>query len=71
MDIDERILRVLGERWDVGLVYIFGSTAAGTARPGSDADIAILFDAVPAAGVLDHLSDCEPAECRRCCRTPR
>jgi predicted nucleotidyltransferase len=57
MDIAERICRALVERGDVRLVYLFGSTAAGTARRSSDADIAILFDEVPAPGVLDLLTE--------------
>ena len=57
MDIAERIRRALVERPDVCLAYLFGSTAAGTARRGSDADIAILFDEVPAPRVLDLLSE--------------
>ena len=57
MDTAERIRLALIERQDVRLVYLFGSTAAGTARRGSDADIAILFDEVPAPDMLDLLSE--------------
>ena len=57
MDIAERIRLALVERQDVRLVYLFGSTAAGTARRGSDADIAILFDEVPAPDMLNLLSE--------------
>jgi uncharacterized protein len=57
MDIAERIRLTLVERQDIRLAYLFGSSAAGTARRGSDADIAILFDEVPAPGVLDLLCE--------------
>ena len=57
MDIAEQIRQALIEREDVRLVYLFGSTAAGTARRGSDADVAIMFDGVPAPRVLDLLSE--------------
>ena len=57
MDIAGRIRQALVDRTDVRLAYLFGSTAAGTARRGSDADIAILFDEVPASAVLDLLSE--------------
>ena len=57
MDIAEQIRLALIERQDVRLVYLFGSTAAGTARRRSDADVAIMFDEVPAPRVLDLLSE--------------
>ena len=57
MDIAERIRLALVERQDVCLAYLFGSIAAGTARGGSDVDVAILFDEVPAPSVLDVLSE--------------
>jgi len=57
MDTTERVRQALGERQDVRLAYLFGSIAAGTVRPSSDADIAILFDAIPAARDLDLLSE--------------
>ena len=57
MDIAEQIRLALIERRDVRLVYLFGSIAAGTARRGSDADIAIMFDEVPAPRALDLLSE--------------
>jgi predicted nucleotidyltransferase len=57
MEIAERIRPVLGARDDVRLAYLFGSVAAGTARPRSDADIGILFDPIPAPRELDLLSE--------------
>lgn len=57
MDIAGRTRRALVERQEIRLAYLFGSTAAGTARPGSDTDIAILFDEVPAPRELDLLSE--------------
>ena len=57
MDIAGRIRQALVDRTDVRLAYLFGSTAAGMARRGSDADIAILFDELPASAVLDLLSE--------------
>jgi len=65
MDVDGEICRVLAERHDVRLAYLFGSAAAGLARRGSDADIAILFDEVPAPGALDRLSEHLGAAIRR------
>jgi hypothetical protein len=46
--LDQRIVAVFGSRSDVVAVYLFGSTARGTARGGSDIDVAVLFDAPPA-----------------------
>ena len=34
-------------RADVGAVYLFGSVARGTARAGSDVDVAVLFETTP------------------------
>lgn len=33
-------------------VYVFGSTARGTARSGSDVDVAVLFDETPASTLM-------------------
>jgi predicted nucleotidyltransferase len=66
MGIDERIQLALGERHDIRLAYLFGSCASGTARPGSDLDVAILFDHLPAPASLDRLTeDLEAATERR------
>lgn len=41
--IESAILGYFNERSDTDAVYLFGSTAAGTSRPESDIDIAVLF----------------------------
>ena len=43
----QRIRDVVGARSDVVAVYLFGSTARGTDRTGSDVDVAVLFDQPP------------------------
>jgi len=51
-------LRELVEGFDeVRLAYVFGSVAAGTARPSSNLDVAVLL--IPTAGrsVLDRLTE--------------
>lgn len=45
--LQQRIVDVLGDRTDVTAVYLFGSTARGTAADRSDVDVAVLFDAAP------------------------
>jgi predicted nucleotidyltransferase len=45
--LDQRIANVFSSRPDVTAVYLFGSTARGVARPGSDIDVAVLFAASP------------------------
>ena len=45
--LEQRIADVFSLRSDVMAVYLFGSTARGTARAGSDIDVAVLFDAPP------------------------
>jgi predicted nucleotidyltransferase len=37
---------------DVVAVYVFGSVARGTARPGSDVDVAVLFPTTPEPTLL-------------------
>ena len=54
MDIDERIRLALGDRHDVCLAYLFGSCASGTARPGSDVDVAILFQDLPTPASVSY-----------------
>lgn len=44
---EQRIVDVLTSRSDVAAVYLFGSTARGTAGEHSDIDVAVLFDAAP------------------------
>ena len=46
--MEQHIAEVFTARTDVAAVYLFGSTARGTARAGSDIDIAVLFDTPPA-----------------------
>jgi predicted nucleotidyltransferase len=46
--LEERIRGVCGLQKDVVAVYLFGSNAAGTARPDSDVDVAVLFERAPA-----------------------
>ena len=57
MDIAERIRLALVDRGDVRLAYLFGSAAAGAERRGSDVDVAILFEELPAPALLDTLSE--------------
>ncbi|MEQ1913177.1 MAG: nucleotidyltransferase domain-containing protein [Vicinamibacterales bacterium] len=45
--LEQRIRDVFGTRSDVRAVYLFGSTARGTAKTGSDVDVAVLFDPPP------------------------
>jgi predicted nucleotidyltransferase len=48
VSLEHRIADVFSSRTDVAAVYLFGSTARGTARAGSDVDVAVLFVALPA-----------------------
>ena len=57
MDIDERIRLALEDQYDICLAYLFGSCASGAARPGSDVDVAILFDHLPTPALLDRLTE--------------
>jgi predicted nucleotidyltransferase len=45
--LEQHIADVFSSRTDVAAVYLFGSTARGTPRSGSDVDVAVLFDAPP------------------------
>lgn len=45
--IEPRLGDVLSAHPDVAAAYVFGSVAGGTARPGSDIDIAVLFTTAP------------------------
>ena len=45
--IEQRICDVFGARSDVQAVYLFGSTARGTAKSGSDVDVGVLFHLPP------------------------
>jgi len=47
VSLEQRIADVFSLRSDVMAVYLFGSAARGTARAGSDIDLAVLFDAPP------------------------
>jgi uncharacterized protein len=58
--------RLLEDRTDVRLAYLFGSAARGEARPASDLDIGIVFSSVPAPVRLDQMAtDLEAAARRR------
>lgn len=57
MDLTQRLRLAVAARPEIRLVYLFGSTAAGTARPASDVDVAILFDELPAPATLDVLAE--------------
>lgn len=45
--LEQRIRDIFGARSDVRAVYLFGSTARGTASTGSDVDVGVLFDPPP------------------------
>jgi hypothetical protein len=47
--VDHIVIEVCGSRTDVVAVYLFGSVARGTAGPGSDVDVAVLFARNPPA----------------------
>lgn len=44
MDLVDRLRRVLDARAYVRLAVVFGSTAAGTPRPGSDVDVGVQLE---------------------------
>jgi predicted nucleotidyltransferase len=54
--ITEKALRQAGdfleERFGVDVLWLFGSEARGTARPGSDVDLAVLFHRRPTSPEL-------------------
>jgi predicted nucleotidyltransferase len=62
--VEDRVAAVLSVAPDVAAAYVFGSVAGGTARAGSDIDIAVLFTTTPPptlesarftlAGELEH-----------------
>jgi hypothetical protein len=52
----EAIRRILDERREVRLAYLFGSAVRGHARRSSDLDIAALFEAPPDPGEIDRLA---------------
>jgi uncharacterized protein len=45
--VEQRIVDVFALREGVVAVYLFGSMARGTAKPGSDVDVAALFTSPP------------------------
>lgn len=47
--LDEAVSAVLQDQPGIAAAYLFGSTARGDARPGSDIDVAVLFRQKPAA----------------------
>lgn len=46
--LEDRIVQFFAGREGIAAVYLFGSTAAGTAGADSDVDVAVLFDTPPA-----------------------
>lgn len=44
MDLDDRLRRALASFPEVKLAVLFGSTARGKARPGSDVDLGLLLE---------------------------
>ena len=66
MDAVEAVGRVLDERADVRLAYLFGSVARGQARADSDLDVGVVFSPIPSPAELDRLAtDLEAAAGRR------
>ena len=55
MSVDQQRLAELARRHRVALVVRFGSTVKGTAHSGSDVDLGILYDRMPAS-LDDELS---------------
>ena len=53
----EELLDVVEEFDEVRLAYLFGSVAAGSARPSSDLDVAVLLTPGAGQAVLDRLID--------------
>lgn len=52
----ERLRRAFrGREQGVAAVYLFGSVARGEPRPGSDLDVAVLFEPPPERGTFDSL----------------
>ena len=56
MESSAAIQRVLEDRSDVGLAYLFGSAARGEECTSSDLDVAVLFTRVPEGRDLDRLA---------------
>lgn len=46
-NLEQRIADTCATRPGIDAVYLFGSSARGTARPDSDVDVAVLFDHRP------------------------
>ena len=60
--LDERLREVLlAQETDLVAAYLYGSQARGTARLGSDVDIAVLFRTPVAAGPRSRLMDVQRA----------
>lgn len=53
----ETVREVLENFDEVRLAYLFGSVAAGTARPSSDLDVAVLLTPGTGQAVVDRLND--------------
>lgn len=52
VSLQERVREFFSAEPAVVAVYLFGSTARGTAKAGSDVDVAVLFDAPPASTLM-------------------
>ncbi|MEW6323397.1 MAG: nucleotidyltransferase domain-containing protein [Acidobacteriota bacterium] len=46
-EFDRAIVALCADRPEIVAVYLFGSTARGTAGPSSDVDVAVLFERTP------------------------
>ena len=53
----EAVREILEHFGEVRLAYVFGSVAAGTARPSSDLDVAVLLTPDAGHAVVDRLTD--------------
>lgn len=57
MDLNSRILQVLGQQGGIRLAILFGSLATGGATPRSDLDLAVLMDSPLSGEIKMNLID--------------